>query len=314
MKQLALLISLVCLQLNSYAQYPTTIGTRWEYVQYYEDDHTYPGSIMNAFDDVITKDSVINNISYQKTVRTGTLTTWLNGFPSSYSVSGSYLSRVQNDSVIVLDSVAGLVNYEHLLFDFGMEQGDSLQGSPRNLIDLTTPQTFYDIDYSVQLGHPAQTWTVDSLITLYGDTVKTFSDNAMTPHVFWKEGIGCIHSRTAIQPTDGSTGHNYWLLRLTNPTGLLYYNPHIIVSNIQSLAMDNISISLYPNPSSGRLNLNSNQELKSIEVKNTLGQSVFHKVINTEQISLDLSFLHKGIYNLILETSDGLATRQWIIH
>ncbi len=49
-----------------WAQYPTAIGSSWEFAQ------TSPSNtIINAFNDVITKDTLVNGVIYQKTERTG---------------------------------------------------------------------------------------------------------------------------------------------------------------------------------------------------------------------------------------------------
>jgi hypothetical protein len=61
--------------------------------------------------------------------------------------------------------------------------------------------------------------------------------------------------------------------------------------------------SIYPNPSSNWIHINSEQEFSSFSIYNVSGQQVLCHNLNTDQ-RLDISSLSKGMYFLKLE-NDG---------
>ncbi|WP_405566068.1 FG-GAP-like repeat-containing protein [Polaribacter sp. Asnod6-C07] len=82
--------------------------------------------------------------------------------------------------------------------------------------------------------------------------------------------------------------------------------------NSSTLSIDKITdnknsyFNIYPNPSSGYINWNSELNFSEIQIYNTIGKEV-HKInkINPISASLNISFLNKGVYYLKAETNDG---------
>ena len=64
------------------------------------------------------------------------------------------------------------------------------------------------------------------------------------------------------------------------------------------------SLKIYPNPTSGVLNIQG-EDLKSIEVYNTIGQRVLTQEVNGEGIQLNTESLNNGIYFLRVHANDG---------
>jgi hypothetical protein len=66
---------------------------------------------------------------------------------------------------------------------------------------------------------------------------------------------------------------------------------------------------VYPNPTSGTLNLESNEDHSQVSIFNNLGQLVkqFEKVSN----SLDVSELESGIYFIQIRNSEGIGTKKF---
>lgn len=71
-------------------------------------------------------------------------------------------------------------------------------------------------------------------------------------------------------------------------------------------AFDNRVISVYPNPANDVLNVVFTDKLKSVEIYNTIGQSVLAQYPNKEEARLDISGLQAGIYFVKIST----ATKQ----
>lgn len=57
-------------------------------------------------------------------------------------------------------------------------------------------------------------------------------------------------------------------------------------------------VGAYPNPSNGLLNLRSENEMKDINIYNTLGQVVYTATVNANFVTLDIASLPNGLYTL----------------
>ena len=80
---------------------------------------------------------------------------------------------------------------------------------------------------------------------------------------------------------------------------------------IAPLSMDNAQVSIYPNPATERLTVESANPITVLSVVNTLGQVVYrlenHNVLS---LSIDISRWHSGVFLLTVETPAGTATQK----
>ena len=76
----------------------------------------------------------------------------------------------------------------------------------------------------------------------------------------------------------------------------------VSLSSLSSSAFDNNSVTIYPNPASSSITINSKEGITKMQLFNTLGQKVFIKASGN---SIDISFLPTGNYLLHLETNTG---------
>ncbi|MCZ8196138.1 MAG: T9SS type A sorting domain-containing protein [Flavobacterium sp.] len=94
-----------------------------------------------------------------------------------------------------------------------------------------------------------------------------------------------------------------------------YGNPSCIVDASCSLSSSNFDmepeITLFPNPASTTLNINSKSEINSVAIYNTLGQLVLDFSIKTIS-SLDVSSLKSGNYFLKINSTTGIKTERFI--
>ncbi|MBC7863995.1 MAG: T9SS type A sorting domain-containing protein [Bacteroidia bacterium] len=73
------------------------------------------------------------------------------------------------------------------------------------------------------------------------------------------------------------------------------------------------TVGVYPNPFTGIVQLNSSENLKLVEVYNSIGQLVFSKKINGDRVlNLDLSELAAGVYQLRSLTESGWANKKLV--
>lgn len=64
------------------------------------------------------------------------------------------------------------------------------------------------------------------------------------------------------------------------------------------------TISLYPNPSSGKIHINLSQKIVSISISTLLGKTI-NIVDNVNSNSLDISYLKSGVYFIEIHTNNG---------
>ncbi len=82
---------------------------------------------------------------------------------------------------------------------------------------------------------------------------------------------------------------------------------NVTVANINTLVSTDRNIIIFPNPSSGLLNIDfgkSTGETLNLMFVNVFGETVFNKLIqvNQEQMSIDIArYLSNGVYLMILE-------------
>jgi len=95
----------------------------------------------------------------------------------------------------------------------------------------------------------------------------------------------------------------------------LTQHPELLaVSDVPAISTSNLSI--YPNPTAGKINLTftpAPKDLEAISVVNILGQKVWERNINRQQISIlniDLSGTTKGIYFIECQYSKGKEVRK----
>lgn len=77
--------------------------------------------------------------------------------------------------------------------------------------------------------------------------------------------------------------------------------------------VDFTAVSVYPNPASDVVVVNSKNTIKNIEVYNTLGQVVLSQEANTNNISLDITNLTQGNYFVKVTTADNVITTQKVV-
>ena len=89
--------------------------------------------------------------------------------------------------------------------------------------------------------------------------------------------------------------------------------PSALVLALTPLAQNN-TLKVYPNPTSGLLNIESDLAIKSVQMYNTIGQlSKMITVVQSNNLQIEVSDLAKGLYMLAIETDKGLTTQQVIV-
>src|SRR5690606_9228029 len=92
---------------------------------------------------------------------------------------------------------------------------------------------------------------------------------------------------------------------------------HLVNNLSNSVVNSNNSISVYPNPSTGLVNISNtgDQQIKTIKVMNSIGAIVLNNTVNTQlsEYTLDLNNVSAGVYTVTIETMDGQQFVQKVI-
>jgi hypothetical protein len=94
-------------------------------------------------------------------------------------------------------------------------------------------------------------------------------------------------------------------------------NKFIVIAHVQTglnkLANNN-SISVYPNPSKGEINITSTDaNMISLEIYNLQGQMVIRKELNSTNAKIYLDGLNSGIYTARIKTAKGSKIEKLLI-
>lgn len=86
------------------------------------------------------------------------------------------------------------------------------------------------------------------------------------------------------------------------------FTPQDITASLSSSKFNSIEASVYPNPTSNILNIQTSESIKNVTAYNILGQ----KVLQANTKTLNVSSLKSGVYILKVETAKGSATLKFV--
>ena len=81
---------------------------------------------------------------------------------------------------------------------------------------------------------------------------------------------------------------------------------------LNEIKLEDNSIVLYPNPANNQVNISSENIINSIEVFNSLGQSVYKSNIKSREKIIDINSLSKGVYVIGVNTDKGYIKKKLI--
>ena len=83
-------------------------------------------------------------------------------------------------------------------------------------------------------------------------------------------------------------------------------------AGLDDISLEDNSITLYPNPTNTEVNISSENIINSIEIYNSLGQSVYYSVVNSMEKTIDISSFVNGVYILGVNTENGVIRKKII--
>ena len=82
-------------------------------------------------------------------------------------------------------------------------------------------------------------------------------------------------------------------------------------TGVQTVNSEN-QLTIYPNPVQNVLNIDLHVKMGTLEVFDITGKSVQYKLINGNNMSIDVSGLRAGIYLLQINSNDGIVNRKFV--
>jgi hypothetical protein len=137
----------------------------------------------------------------------------------------------------------------------------------------------------------------------FGATMSMTASGAVT----YSWNTGATSASVIIGPTVTT---NYTVLGTNTVTGCAGTGSITIIvtscTGLKENAMIGSHVKIFPNPSSGMVNLQSEKVITSLEIFDVTGRSVMKKdQLNTSEFSIDLGSLQGSVYYLSLRAQDG---------
>lgn len=81
---------------------------------------------------------------------------------------------------------------------------------------------------------------------------------------------------------------------------------------IDPVGNENTGIRLFPNPVQQYLNITSPEEMVSVQIINTVGQTVFTSTVNGKATQINTQNLESGLYIIQIQTKNGFETKKFM--
>ncbi len=135
-----------------------------------------------------------------------------------------------------------------------------------------------------------------------------------------------------VKMTSSSSFNNHWFKNgsaITSATGQHYVtsksgvysvkvdvggcitesDPYDLTVTALELSLSN-SVSIYPNPASNIVLIESDQEIRHVRIINALGSNVYEQAVNSMRHEISVESLPQGIYFIMVEKPDGHVTKK----
>lgn len=316
-KKILLVPTLLLLCISSFAQFPTSVGSKWEYYQVINCHWVNPFA---AFTDTVVGTASFNGETYQEVDRYGALTTYTwdcFGGPFTDIMVGTWHYRVSGDTVFALDSVVGVQNYESVFYDFSLGIGDTLYYLPKSVVDMTWRETLYDLEYSCANWDPTPctgNWIVDTFNGWWGESGYSFDDinEPARKYFAWEDDIGAFFT-TGIDLPLGMIGYEFYLKRFSINDSTIYEQDLGGLINVDE-ALARIELEVYPNPARDVVMLRSSAQIDRLELLDASGRLVRSYAFDRKNEGFaDLQGLVKGMYFLRVDAGESTVMRKLVV-
>lgn len=185
-----------------------------------------------------------------------------------------------------------------LKFNFGVAGWGQGEGGP----DDVSSYSFFSFNYWAGAGTPG--FNIELIENVGGNVVGTTYQFGATNETIVEESWQTVNIPLSEFTNAGFDANALFQWKFdplgqdVNNAGIVYVD-NIMFTNTQLnvVAFEQSTITAYPNPSSDAWNINlDNANIQTVEVLNTLGQSVKTITVNDSSVRIDVSDLATGLY------------------
>ena len=238
----------------------------------------------------ISGDTTIDQVIYKKLYFTN------DSIDNNWHILYGIRENTETNLVYIYDFMKG---EEKLLYDFSLQEGDIFQ----------TPLC---PDFEMVLGE------IDTVTLENGEQRRRYSFGYSEQ---WIVGIGSLNGLVSV-------GYNYCMMDIWKELScchesdeLIYMSPEYSDCYVNTLGIEDGMkkelVKVFPNPTNGMIKLQFNDLVFSdmtIEVVNMSGQLVFSNVFSSyNNESIDLNYLSKGIYSIIIKSDNQIYRDKLLI-
>lgn len=267
---------------------PTTVQTTWNQFT------TVFGSIKLYTDYINSGDTIITGVTYQKVyVDNVHDTNYVGGYREDLDKKVYYLKAE--------DSIAA---NEILLYDFDIQQGDTLELIPLNYLPQFPTKMAVLTEGCTRVYNP-QTAKFEER-KIWGMQWLTNTGLGEFGIYSWIEGIGSTKGLLwRGSPSGYDFTHGLENVFQLGDTLLVRDSAMCKASNIGLVDLSVREVDVYPNPFSGSVDLNGIAQYSELKVYDTMGKTVFRQSLDANSVKIDLSALNPGLYIFTLSDKSG---------
>jgi hypothetical protein len=153
-------------------------------------------------------------------------------------------------------------------------------------------------------------YTVDATVTVNNETITANSASATY------QWVDCSNNNTPIANETSqsfvATANGSYAVIVTENGCQAMSSCEMIVSTGVNESVNSTAVSLYPNPNNGSFTIEAASTVV-IEVRNTIGQVVMSKTVNTGRSNLEIENAVAGVYYMTAVDANGNRTTQRIV-
>ena len=245
-----------------------------------------------------------------------------------YDGSPVFVSQPSNLNVCVGDTVTlsvqltGPAPFSYLWFD----DAGSILGAVNSSYTFTASDTNYSGKYYCMVNNVNAFVTSDTaLLTVHSLPVVDLGPDTnmqLNYSIIIDAGAGFISYQWSTTDTTQSIevllssvilGDTMYSVIVTDSNGCINSDTIIIYTFIDGIDENkNIYTQcyIYPNPATENITIKMNNDIKSLQLINLIGQVIMEKQVNTNEIKVTLSGIEPGLYFLKMKVENGIITRK----
>ena len=106
----------------------------------------------------------------------------------------------------------------------------------------------------------------------------------------------------------------YVAIQCVSEDAFVFMIDNLMITSLTGIEDNEVgNVSIYPNPATGFVNIESADMLKSVSLINYTGQVVYQTPVNNNQIRINTNDLPTGVYFVRMETANGISNHKLII-